>query len=136
MLVLLLTAFLAIILEIDEDELTEEETGGKMIHGDVFRCPPYANLFSALMGSGAQIFFTILLLLTSVVLGVFKATRRCVLLTAVIVIYALCSVFGGMVAGRLFKQLKGKNWVWNVILTSAIFPFPLGAVFAVVNTVA
>ncbi len=65
MLVLLLTAFLAIILEIDEDELTEEETGGKMIHGDVFRCPPYANLFSALMGAGAQIFFTILLLLTS-----------------------------------------------------------------------
>jgi transmembrane 9 superfamily protein 1 len=107
-----------------------------MIHGDVFRCPPYANLFSALMGSGAQIFFTILLLLTSVVLGVFKATRRCVLLTAVIVIYAVCGVFGGMVAGRLFKQLKGKNWVWNVILTSAIFPFPLGAVFAVVNTVA
>lgn len=136
MLVLLLTAFLAIILEIDEDELTKEETGWKMIHGDVFRCPPYANLFSALMGSGAQIFFTILLLLTSVVLGVFKATRRCVLLTAVIVIYAVCGVFGGMVAGRLFKQLKGKNWVWNVILTSAIFPFPLGAVFAVVNTVA
>lgn len=48
-----------------QDELTEEETGWKMIHGDVFRCPPYANLFSALMGSGAQIFFTILLLLTS-----------------------------------------------------------------------
>jgi hypothetical protein len=63
-------------------------------------------------------------------------TRRCVLLTAVIVIYALCGVFEGMVAGRLFKQLKGKKSVWNVILTSAIFPFPLGAVFAVVNTVA
>ena len=80
-----------------------------MIHGDVFRCPPYANLFSALMGSGAQIFFTILLLLTSVVLGVFKVTRRCVLLTAVIVIYALFGVFGGMASNssRWFDPPNG-----------------------------
>jgi len=147
-LVLLLTAFLAIILmrilkkdfskymEIDEEELTEEETGWKMIHGDVFRCPPYVNIFAAFMGSGAQIFFTILILLSSVVIGVFKATRRGALLTAVIVIYAVCGIFGGMVAGRLFKQLKGKSWVWNVILTASVFPVPLGVVFSVVNSVA
>jgi MFS family permease len=147
-LVLLLTAFLAIILmrilkkdfskymEIDEDELTEEETGWKMIHGDVFRCPPHISIFAAFMGSGAQIFFTVLVLLISVVLGVFKVTRRGALLTAAIVIYAVCGIFGGMVAGRLFKQLKGKNWVWNVVLTSAILPVPLGLVFSVVNTVA
>ncbi len=147
-LVLLLTAFLAIILmrilkkdfskymEIDEDELTEEETGWKMIHGDVFRCPPHISIFAAFMGSGAQIFFTVLVLLSTVVLGVFKVTRRGALLTAAIVIYAVCGIFGGMVAGRLFKQLKGKNWVWNVVLTSAILPVPLGVVFSVVNTVA
>jgi len=147
-LVLLLTAFLAIILmkilkndfskymEIDEDELTEEETGWKMIHGDVFRCPPLANLFAAFVGSGAQIFFTVLFLLSSVVVGAFKVTRRGALLTAVILIYAVCGLFGGIVAGRLYKQLKGRDWVWNVMLTSAIFPVPLGCVFAVVNTVA
>lgn len=119
-----------------QEELTEEETGWKMIHGDVFRCPPHINLFAAFMGSGAQIFFTILILLSSVVIGVFKATRRGALLTAVIVIYAVCGIFGGMVAGRLFKQLKGKSWVWNVILTASVFPLPLGVVFAVVNSVA
>jgi len=56
-LVILLAAFLTVIfmrilkkdfsryMEVDEDELTEEETGWKMIHGDVFRAPPYINLF-------------------------------------------------------------------------------------------
>lgn len=147
-LVMLLTAFLTIILmrilkkdfsrymEVDEDELTEEETGWKMIHGDVFRPPPHANLFSAMIGSGAQIFFTLLILLVCVLVGVFRATKRGALLTAVIVIYALCGLAGGIVGGRVFKQLKGKNWVWNVVLTAFVFPVPLGIVFSIVNTIA
>ena len=147
-LVMLLTAFLAIILmrilkkdfskymEVDEDELTEEETGWKMIHGDVFRSPQLLNLFAAFVGSGAQIFATVLILLTCVLVGVFKATKRGALLTAVILIYALCGVAGGIVSGRIFKQLKGKNWVWNVMLTATAFPVPLAAVFSWVNTVA
>lgn len=147
-LVMLLTAFLAIILmrilkkdfskymEVDEDELTEEETGWKMIHGDVFRSPGLLNLFAAFVGSGAQIFSTVLILLSCVLVGVFKATKRGALLTAVILIYALCGVAGGIVAGRIFKQLKGKNWVWNVVLTAMAFPVPLAVVFSWVNTVA
>jgi hypothetical protein len=123
-------------MEIDEDELSEEETGWKMIHGDVFRGPPMGSLFTALIGSGAQIFYTVLFLLSSVIVGAFKATRRGALLTAVILIYAVCGLAGGIFSGRLYKQLKGKDWVWNVILTASIFPFPLGLVFSVVNTVA
>lgn len=147
-LVLLLTAFLTIILmrilkndfskymEIDEDELTEEETGWKMIHGDVFRSPPFTNLLAAAVGSGAQIFFTVLILLTAVCIGAFKVTRRGALLTACILIFAVCGIFGGIVAGRLFKQLKGRDWVWNCVLTACMFPVPLCAVFLCVNTVA
>lgn len=147
-LVLLLTAFLAIILmrilkkdfsrymEVDEDELTEEETGWKMINGDVFRSPDNLSLFCACIGTGAQLFITALILLSFVLAGVFKATKRGALLTAVIIIYAVCGSVGGLVAARLFKQLKGQNWVWNVILTSIVFPAPLFAVFCWVNGVA
>mmetsp|Transcript_25518 Transcript_25518/g.56466 ORF Transcript_25518/g.56466 Transcript_25518/m.56466 type:complete len:595 (-) Transcript_25518:255-2039(-) len=147
-LVLLLTAFLAIILmrilkkdfskymEIDEDELAEEETGWKMIHGDVFRNPDHLTLFVAFIGSGAQIFCTIFILLLCVLLGVFKATRRGALLTAAILIYALCGVCGGLVGGRLYKQLRGVDWVWNTVLTAAVFPAPLCLVFTWVNCVA
>lgn len=147
-LVLLLTAFLSIILmrilkqdfskymEIDEDELAEEETGWKMIHGDVFRAPPLLNIFCALIGAGAQLFFTVFFLLLSVLVGAFKATRRGALLTAGIMIFAVCGVFGGIIAGRLFKQLKGKNWAWNTILTATVLPLPLCLVFTAVNSIA
>lgn len=33
-----------------------EETGWKLVHGDVFRPPRYSRLFAALIGSGVQIF--------------------------------------------------------------------------------
>lgn len=147
-LVMLLTAFLTIILmrilkkdfsrymDVDEEELTEEESGWKMIHGDVFRGPAFISLFTAVVGSGAQIFATVLILLTCVLLGVFKATKRGAVLTACIIIYALCGAIGGAVSARLFKQLKGKNWVWNIVLTAALFPAPLFCVFSVVNTIA
>lgn len=147
-LVLLLTAFLAIILmrilkndfsrymDVDEDELTEEETGWKMINGDVFRPPSNVSFFSACVGAGAQIFLTAFILLCAVLMEIFKATRRGALLTACIMIYSMCGFFGGFVSGRLFKQLKGTNWVWNVIITSMIFPVPLFLVFGWVNSVA
>ena len=121
-LVLLLTAFLTIILmrilkkdfsryiEVDEEELAEEETGWKMIHGDVFRSPEHLDLLTALLGSGAQIFATVTILLACVLIGVFKATRRGALLTALIIIYAVCGIVGGIVSGRVYKQLKGTNW--------------------------
>jgi transmembrane 9 superfamily protein 2/4 len=107
-----------------------------MIHGDVFRSPQFLNVFSALIGAGAQLFFTILILLSAVVLGAFKATRRGALLTAGIVIFALCGCMGGLISGRLFKQLKGKNWAWNTLLTASVFPVPLGLVFTIVNAIA
>jgi transmembrane 9 superfamily protein 2/4 len=107
-----------------------------MIHGDVFRSPQFLNVFSALIGAGAQLYFTIFILLFAVILGVFKATRRGALLTAGLVIFAFCGVIGGLVSGRLFKQLKGQNWAWNTLLTAGVFPVPLAAMFMFVNTIA
>lgn len=147
-LVLLLTAFLTIILmrilkkdfsrylEVDEEELSEEESGWKMIHGDVFRAPSHVMLLSALVGSGAQIFFATLILLICVLLGVFKATKRGAVLTAIIILYALGGLVGGIVGGRIYKQLRGRSWVWNAVLTASVFPIPLVIVFTWVNTIA
>jgi transmembrane 9 superfamily member 2/4 len=107
-----------------------------MINGDVFRSPENLSLYAACVGSGAQIFVTALFLLLFVLLGVFKATKRGALLTAAIMIYAVSGVVGGFISARLFKQLKGVNWVWNTVLTALVFPAPLGLVFCWVNGVA
>jgi len=34
----------------DEDDVTEEENGWKIIHTDVFRYPPLKTLFCAILG--------------------------------------------------------------------------------------
>ena len=147
-LALLLVAFLAIILmrilkndfsrlmEIDEEEIGEEESGWKMIHGDVFRAPPQLSLFCAVVGAGAQVFFTVLLSLCCVLLGVFDATKRGAILTAMIIIYSLCGIIGGMLSCRLYKQLKGSNWIRTALLTAGVLPVPLSLVFVVLNTIA
>lgn len=41
-------------MEIDNDEILEE-SGWKLIHGDVFRFPSHINLLAALIGSGVQV---------------------------------------------------------------------------------
>lgn len=42
---------------------TFEETGWKLVHGDVFRPPPHPMLLSAFLGSGIQIFSMVLIIL-------------------------------------------------------------------------
>lgn len=147
-LVLLLTAFLTIILmrllkndftrymDIEDDEIGEEESGWKLIHGDVFRFPSNISLFSAFVGSGAQLCLTTFLLLLCAILGVFRPTKRGAILTTMILLYALTSFVGGFVGARLYRQLGGLAWVWNTVITALVFPLPLTGVFSWVNTVA
>ncbi len=40
---------------IDSEEEALEESGWKLVHGDVFRPPRYPRLFASLIGSGIQI---------------------------------------------------------------------------------
>ena len=42
--------------ESQEDlEQNQEETGWKLVHGDVFRTPPYPSLFASVIGTGVQV---------------------------------------------------------------------------------
>lgn len=37
---------------------------------------------------------------------------------------------------RLYRQLGGKNWTWNIVLAALIFPVPLLVIFAITNSIA
>ena len=50
----------------DSIEDTLEETGWKLVHGDVFRPPKHPRLFSAVIGSGIQIFYMSLITICKV----------------------------------------------------------------------
>lgn len=50
-----------------------EESGWKLVHGDVFRSPSKLNLFAAVVGSGVQIF--IMAAITICMLGLYICNR-------------------------------------------------------------
>eukprot|EP01113_Clastostelium_recurvatum_P047774 TRINITY_DN857_c0_g1_i1.p1 TRINITY_DN857_c0_g1~~TRINITY_DN857_c0_g1_i1.p1 ORF type:complete len:600 (+),score=185.13 TRINITY_DN857_c0_g1_i1:51-1850(+) len=147
-LVILLTGFLAIIImrvlkadysrynRPEEEEDDQEDYGWKLIHGDVFRFPPHKNLFSAFLGIGAQFFMVVLFILLFALQGMFYPGSGGNMYTAAIVLYALTASISGFVAARMYKQLNGERWAWNIILTAALFAAPLFLVFSYVNTVA
>eukprot|EP00937_MAST-01D_sp_MAST-1D-sp2_P005126 g5126.t1 len=147
-LVVLLTVFLAIILmrvlkndfsrymQLDEEASAEEETGWKLLHGDVFRFPARASLFCAFVGTGVHLFVVTFVLLVLALTSVFNAAKRGSVMTATIIIYSLTSGVGGFVSARLYRQMGGLNWVWNVVLNVLAFPAPLMLIFSFLNTVA
>lgn len=147
-LVLLLTGFLLIIMlrilkndfsrymEVDEQAMDEEESGWKLIHGDVFRFPEFSDFFCAAVGTGIQLICTSVSLFVLALTGMVSTTRRGSILAALIVLYCLTSVIGGYISANLYRQMNGKNWVRNVLVTAFLFPGPTTAVFSWVNTVA
>lgn len=147
-LVLLLTAFLTIILlrvlkndfsrymELDDDAIEEEESGWKLIHGDVFRFPENPALFCAAVGVGNQLIVTTLAHLGLALAGFISTTRRGSLLSGVVILYCLTSFIAGYSSISLYRQMNGKNWVRCIVLTAGLFPGPTVAIFMWVNSVA
>eukprot|EP00904_Undaria_pinnatifida_P002897 jgi/Undpi1/12608/HiC_scaffold_6.g02277.m1 len=117
-LVLILTVFLGIILlrvikndftrymDGDEDDIGEEESGWKLIHGDVFRFPRHVNLFAALTGAGAQLCVVMVSLLLCALLGVFRPTKRGSILTCILVLYSMTAWVAGLMSARCFCFLS------------------------------
>eukprot|EP01112_Ceratiomyxa_fruticulosa_P014609 TRINITY_DN4200_c0_g1_i1.p1 TRINITY_DN4200_c0_g1~~TRINITY_DN4200_c0_g1_i1.p1 ORF type:complete len:612 (-),score=94.66 TRINITY_DN4200_c0_g1_i1:182-2017(-) len=147
-LVILLTGFLAIIImrvlkadysryaRAEEEEDDQEDYGWKLIHGDVFRFPPHKNLFSSFLGIGAQFMCIIVTILFTALFGAYYPNNGGNMYTSAIVLYALTSAVSGFIGARMYKQLNGERWAWNIILTATLFGGPFFLSFAFVNSVA
>ena len=72
-----------------DDDLEEsiEETGWKLVHGDVFRPPNNNRLFASIIGSGVQIFCMMGITIFFAMLGMLSPASRGALLTAAIFLY-------------------------------------------------
>lgn len=60
----------------EQQERFEEETGWKLVHGDVFRPPARSSLFAVLVGTGAQIVAMTVVLLIFACLGFLSPANR------------------------------------------------------------
>jgi hypothetical protein len=147
--VLLLTGFLATIMmrilkndfhkyagDAEDAMEDDDDTGWKMIHGDVFRFPPYVSLLSSVIGIGAQLYTLMISLFVLGVVGVFHPHSGGSIQVAVIVLYAMTAGIAGYVSALVYRKFKGENWVRNVIQTALLLTGPCCIVFCFENTVA
>ncbi|URD90016.1 Myb-like DNA-binding domain [Musa troglodytarum] len=112
-----------------------EESGWKLVHGDVFRPPRSLVLLSTLVGTGAQLAMLVLLVIVLAIVGTLYIGRGSII-TTFIVCYALTSFIAGYVSGGLYSRNGGKNWIKAMIVTASLFPFMCFAIGFVLNTIA
>jgi len=144
MIVLFLTGMVAMIMmrtlhadlrrynQMDPNE-EAEETGWKLVHGDVFRPPTHPMFLSVLIGSGVQVFGMTLITMIFAVLGFLSPANRGGLTTAGVVLFVVMGVFAGYFATRTYKMLKGVAWKKNTLMTAFFFPGVTFGVFFFLN---
>ncbi|KAF6018593.1 TM9SF4 [Bugula neritina] len=106
----------------EEMEEALEESGWKLVHGDVFRPPRYHMFLSALLGTGVQLFGLTSLLIGIAMLGMLSPANRGTLMTAGILVYVFMGLIAGFHAGRMYKTLKGLKWKRAALMTSCLYP--------------
>ncbi|EDV23217.1 uncharacterized protein TRIADDRAFT_27647 [Trichoplax adhaerens] len=106
----------------DDVEETMEETGWKLVHGDVFRPPPHPRLLASCVGAGVQIFYMFLVTIIFAMFGMLSPARRGALMNAGIVMFVLMGTIAGYSSGRLFKTIKGQEWKKSAFLTATLYP--------------
>ncbi|KAI9082458.1 hypothetical protein K1719_035601 [Acacia pycnantha] len=112
-----------------------EESGWKLVHGDVFRPPRNLVLLSAVVGTGAQLAVLVLLVILFAIVGMLYVGRGSIV-TAFIVCYALTSFICGYVNGGMYSRNGGKSWIKSMILAASLFPFMCFGIGFILNTIA
>ncbi|KAF4465692.1 endosomal EMP70 [Fusarium albosuccineum] len=105
----------------------QEDSGWKLVHGDVFRSPPRPLLLSILAGNGVQLFCMTGCTILFALLGFLSPSNRGSLGTIMILLYTVLGFVGGYVSARTYKAWQGENWKLNIALTPIMVP---GLVFS------
>jgi transmembrane 9 superfamily protein 2/4 len=104
------------------EELDVEETGWKLVHGDVFRPPARGELLSVLTGTGIQFLGTGIFTLIVAVMGLLSPSNHGSVITAILVLFVLMGSLAGFVSTRLHNSLGLANWRRNTFSTALAFP--------------
>ncbi|GFO03199.1 transmembrane 9 superfamily member [Plakobranchus ocellatus] len=107
-----------------DDDLDEtiEETGWKLVHGDIFRPPRFSKLLTSFVGAGIQIFCMALITIFFAMLGMLSPAARGSLMTVGIFLYMFMGLFAGYFSARLYKTMKGLQWKKAAFQTATVYP--------------
>jgi transmembrane 9 superfamily protein 2/4 len=135
-----IAAYNGISVSLEDARLDEDESGWKLLHGDVFR-PPSAEgtLFfgpmglSVLVGSGCQIGVAVLCTLALGMARILNPMKKGQALSTIVILYAISGIIAGYVSSRLYKFCGGKDWKRNTVLTATVIPGMILFLFVILN---
>ena len=110
-----------------------EDSGWKLVHGDVFRSPKYPLLLSVFLGNGAQLFVMTGITIAFALFGFLSPSNRGSIGTIMILLYTIFGCIGGYVSARIYKTFGGEAWKRNIVLTPLMIPSIIFAVFFLLN---
>ncbi|KAK8795624.1 hypothetical protein WA158_000281 [Blastocystis sp. Blastoise] len=109
----------------DNVERNKDDSGWKRIHGDVFRTPVHIQMYSILMGTGAQLCFSILISLMLILFGGHYVQHDDII-TYFIIIYCACTLVNGYVSGSIYRKAffphPSPKWTFTMILAVSALP--------------
>jgi len=146
MIVLFLTGVVAMIMmrtvhkdiasynEMQTLEEAQEESGWKLVHGDVFRPPSFSPmLLSVLVGTGLQLLAMTMITMVCALGGLMSPANRGTLLTSLCLLFVFMGSFAGYFSARVYKLFHGKEWKRNTLLAALFYPTVMGVVFLGIN---
>lgn len=119
--------------QLESQEEAQEETGWKLVHGDVFRTPSNSDLLCVYVGTGVQFFGMILVTMICALLGFLSPSNRGGLMTAMLLLWVFMGIFAGYASARLYKMFKGTEWKKITLKTAIMFPAVCFTIFFVLN---
>jgi transmembrane 9 superfamily protein 2/4 len=145
MIVLFLTGLVAMILlrtvhrdvvkynELATQEEIEEETGWKLVHGDVFRKPQRSMILVATVGCGCQLLGMAIVTMVFGGMGFLSPAHRGGLLQSTLLLFTFMGAVAGYAAARLYKFYQGDKWKDAAWMTALLYPGSVFLMFFIMN---
>ena len=117
------------------DDETPEETGWKLVHGDVFRPPRHPEIICAIVGSGLQLVIASLIVIGIAAIGFLAPLNTGSMVTSIAVIFVVVAPFGGGFAGKMFRTIGSGSSLRNYFVSALFFVGPVLLLYLLANVV-
>lgn len=119
--------------QLETQEEAQEESGWKLLHGDIFRPPSKSDLLCVYVGTGVQCFGMVLVTIIFAALGFLSPSNRGGLMTAMLLLWVFMGSLAGYSAVHFYKMFKGTDWRKISVKTAFMFPATIFVIFFVLN---
>ena len=111
----------------------QEDSGWKLVHGDVFRTPKNPLMLSVFLGNGCQLFVITATTIAFALFGFLSPSNRGSLGTVMLLLWTIFGFIGGYVSARVYKTFGGESWKQNIALTPILIPGIVFSTFFLLN---